>query len=373
MTSTSGVQRAPQAQWFLRFGAAFVLAAAPWAACSGGGGGGGEEPSGGSGGMAEGGMGGGSSEAGGMGGADEGAAGGAAGEEAVGGMGGAQPAGGSGGSGGNGGSGGAAQGGTGGTKNSDCPGFCEDFEGFDLGEMNALDDYITIDDPEDRYGGNFVIDGERSVSGGKSMKVTVVGAESSRARISKTSSLVPRGVLGGGDIYSRMMIYSDNDPSGNLVHWDYMSFEGTLVQGGRRGKVFHSVGGERGKLFNLFLWPTGQSLDEFVACEHRSNTDIPFGRWFCLEAHINADNNSFEVWLDGERVDDASYVDKPDGARCSRNGNFLQNGEWTVPSKIFGMTWGFTGYFFPQGTTNHWIDDIQISTERIGCPDMNSN
>ena len=87
----------------------------------------------------------------------------------------------------------------------------------------------------------------------------------------------------------------------------------------------------------------------------RSATEVPRGRWACWEWHVDGANDAARFWLDGERLRDLDIT------RDTRPG------PWAAP-EYARLDLGFGhGHDDPAERFEVWIDDVVVSTTRIGC------
>jgi len=296
-----------------------------------------------------------------------GSGGGSAGTSAVGGAGGSSGAAGSG-MGGRpspqGGVGGTAEGSGGQGGNppaSDCDQkVCEDFEAMDKGPV-PRGEWTTIIGGDEPEGVSLVVDDTRANSGTKSVKISVPGVDGAIAWLSRKD----QEILGAeGGFYARMMFYLPETPTGgNALHFAFMQLSGFHRFGGNQGLLLHSIGGNPGRMRNLLLWPYNPLQMKLMDCFNDSGTQMPTGRWACLEWHVDAENDSIDVWLDGEQQAGNTWQTRPDGGRCVDD---QLEGKWEVP-KVQLLRFGWQHYHQINATTV-WMDDLAMDNERIGCP-----
>jgi len=266
------------------------------------------------------------------------------------------------GTGGTGGTGGTnATGGTGGT--SSCPqAVCEDFESLALGAYpndNPNSAWTTELSGKNTDGLRLEIDDSRASSGTKAAKITVPPGEIVTAMLERRDSAL---FATEGGFYARMMMYLDGVPSGDRrLHYALMQLSGFHARGEKQGQLRHSIGGQPDRMRNLMLWPyeRGRLMD----CAKDSDTQIPSKRWACLEWHVDPQANSIEIWLDGTKQVDNSWIGAPEGGKCLRD---QLNGVWEVPS-VQIMRFGWQHYHHINGMTL-WLDDLALDKQRIGCP-----
>lgn len=87
----------------------------------------------------------------------------------------------------------------------------------------------------------------------------------------------------------------------------------------------------------------------------RSATQVPRGRWACWEWHLDGANDAARFWLDGERLSDLQITPA------------TRPGPWTAP-EYARLDLGFGhGHDEPADRFEVWIDDVVVSSARIGC------
>jgi len=92
---------------------------------------------------------------------------------------------------------------------------------------------------------------------------------------------------------------------------------------------------------------------------HASGVVLPTARWSCVEWSYDGPNNAITMWLDGTQV--LSVRDTGDG--CV---NQMASYPWTAPA-FDTLRLGWESYQ-TDGARTLWLDDVAISTERVGCP-----
>ncbi|AUX36806.1 MULTISPECIES: hypothetical protein [Sorangium] len=79
-------------------------------------------------------------------------------------------------------------------------------------------------------------------------------------------------------------------------------------------------------------------------------------RWHCVEWHIDGPTQSYDFYLDGERLDQISIANGPGNYEGSQ-----------IPDAFSEVRIGWNNYqSAPPGFTA-WIDDVALDDERIGC------
>lgn len=312
---------------------------------SGKGGSAGTSGSGGSSGSANGGKGGAS-------GADD------AGSPGVAGTGGSAGGGGSGGRAGSGGAGGRGGAGSGGKSGSGGSGeaggapagdgcasgeylICEDFEGTDVGD---------VPDGWTRHGAQANVADDEAHRGTKALKLGPVATAERRIYRSAT-------VLGSahwGRLFYKVLTPTP-DP---FVHSTIVAFRGVGPTVGasefrtvdliKQAKDTPDVGSRHNFAYNV-------EPDDGPEFNQETNYDYTFDDdWHCAEYHIQASNQSYEFFLDGE-----SILEFENGA-----------GEYDgseIPDSFSEVRVGWVNYQNASPGFTAWIDDLAFDDERIGC------
>lgn len=103
-------------------------------------------------------------------------------------------------------------------------------------------------------------------------------------------------------------------------------------------------------------------------CKQQSAVRLPIRRWACVEWHFAVATQELQFWLDGDNV--AHVVGKGDTS-SSCGGNDL-HGEWRAPPVFNSLYMGFERYADSANDQHLWIDDVQLSKQRVGCPAASS-
>ncbi|MDX2024058.1 MAG: hypothetical protein SF187_27710 [Deltaproteobacteria bacterium] len=254
----------------------------------------------------------------------------------------------------------AATGGTSGAPGSDCGKLadCDTFESYTPGSRpgGPWTGFETTN-------GSVTVDETRAFRGSKrSVKISINPAAEMTARMRHAGT----GLLPADEIFMRMMVWMDAPPRGS-GHWNWMWGEGTVTQksGGKLINAFIASGGSlSGGTWMLY---GGSANNGFQDCFAQASTAFPVGRWVCYEAHFNGKSNSAETWIDGKRDELLSVEDaQPLTGQCVPGFNYTNN-LWYIP-RIEKAFFGFKVYHTLNASATAWIDDVAISTTRIGCP-----
>jgi hypothetical protein len=98
---------------------------------------------------------------------------------------------------------------------------------------------------------------------------------------------------------------------------------------------------------------------------HADRVVLPVGRWSCVEWSYDGPNNAITMWLDGTQVISVR------GAGDPSRGDGCGNGQpatfpWTAPT-FDTVRFGWESYQ-TDGARALWLDDVVISSARVGCP-----
>lgn len=240
---------------------------------------------------------------------------------------------------------GAATGGAPATSDSGCAGkdylICEDFESTDVGEV-----------PEGwtRHGDLAGVSDDAAKAGDHSLKLRPTN--NSERRIYH-----PAGLLGSahwGRIYYKVLTPVPDA----FVHSTLVSFTGDAPTRGpsefrtidtvKQAVDTRDVGSKHQYLYNVQVTGSSEFAREGPYDQEFENV------WRCVEYHIDADNQSFALYVDGE--EELSFEN---GA-----GKYDRS---EIPDEFEQLRVGWVNYqSAPPGFTA-WIDEIAFDDERIGC------
>lgn len=218
--------------------------------------------------------------------------------------------------------------------------FCEDFESFAVGTAQA--------NPLWRPEGNVSIDGA-TVQGTRSLHVQANPGQASRIFV---EGFDPP----NNSFFGRMNVFVEAFPtSPNFAHYVLVEVTGNggervrpiggqLIQDNGTGNVW-GVGSDGGATGDWTAW--------------RATAPALGGQWLCMEWQMDAADNAIDVFIDGTPKPELSVsTNAHDG-----------NGAFNFPD--FNTIW-FGWTVFQGGSApapfNVFIDDIVLSTERVGCP-----
>jgi hypothetical protein len=218
---------------------------------------------------------------------------------------------------------------------------CEDFETTALGE---------VPDGWDRHGDLANVDDDQAHGGERSLKLSPTAT--SERRIYRDASVL------GSAHWGRVFYRVDADVPDPFVHSTMVSFIGDGPENGlseyrvldtiKQAVDLPDIGGRHNFIFNVQI--IGKS-------EFGTETDYEYefdGEWHCAEYHIQASNQSYELFLDGE-----SILSVEGGA-----GNY---DDTDIPDEFEELRVGWVNYQDATPGFTAWIDDIAFDDQRIGC------
>jgi len=201
---------------------------------------------------------------------------------------------------------------------------------------------------------------------GKSVNFTAV--EEDRNNDSLAMIMVEEAELAGatGDQYGRLRIKSSATGDAPETYWSMINFHGAKPEF-QWHNMFWSFGGYEGNFAAKVEIGNGGPT-----CLMASSTPIPQDQWSCVEWNFDTANNEFNIWLDGELVEDLQI--NADSAGCTSR-------SWIAPDAITALEIGVGRYRpdhsiqvpqdapepepKPDVTIN--IDDLAVGGSRLGC------
>lgn len=239
---------------------------------------------------------------------------------------------------------GAGGGGGGGKGSGSCAGrdllICEDFEDTDVGEIPS---------GWTQHGNAGVADDDAH-GGSRSLKVEP--EDSGERRIYHDATLL------GSAHWGRIFYKVELPVPDAFVHSTMVSLIGDGPMNGRsdyrpidtvkQDKNTRDVGSRHNWIYNVQIIGEGEFGRE-------TSYDYTFdGMWHCAEYHIQASNQSFTFYWDGEQK-----LTFEDGA-----GNYDRS---DIPDVFDELRVGWNNYQSASPGFTVWIDDIAFDDERIGC------
>ena len=159
------------------------------------------------------------------------------------------------------------------------------------------------------------------------------------------------------------MLFRSATPNA-VVHWTLIQAEGRAADNGH--DAYYRYGGQQqggAGLMANYETNNGVSTD----CYAHSATRMPVQRWACVEWHFRVASNEMQLYLDGTEITDMHVTNRPTtaGSGCLGNG---VGGQWLAPPAFTTLHLGWERYQQPTNAQNLWVDDVVVSTERVGCP-----
>jgi hypothetical protein len=242
--------------------------------------------------------------------------------------------------------------------------FCDDFESFTAGAAPNGKWSVRAN-----AGGAVTIDTTQKVSGNQSVKFATMGSDSSRQAMIRLmdASVFP---VAGNAYYGRMMYRLESAPTA-AVHWTHISGGGLVPN-----QTYHALyrfGGQHPIMQNGMPgtqlmanyetpdWYSDKQTPGSDCWKHASGEILPAGDFVCVEWHFDGPNNAMHYFQDGRAITGASVTGTGEG--CV---NAAATFEWTAPT-FETLDLGWEAYQADSPRTA-WIDDVVISTTRVGCP-----
>jgi hypothetical protein len=229
--------------------------------------------------------------------------------------------------------------------------FCDDFEDDVVGQFPR-----APWQNQTGSGATALVDGVQAFSGSKAVHVTAPAGQAYRRGYFSlqqgSSNIFP---AASDEMFGRAMFFLDATPNA-VVHWTMIQAEGRAADNGH--DAYYRYGGQQqGGAGLMANYETNNNVS--TDCYAHSATRMPVQRWACVEWHFRVASNEMQLYLD--------VTDRPTtaGSGCLGNG---VNGEWLAPPAFTTLHLGFERYQQPTNAQNLWVDDVVVSTERVGCP-----
>jgi hypothetical protein len=207
------------------------------------------------------------------------------------------------------------------------------------------------------------VDEARAFSGSRALHVTTPRGAKYRRGYVAIHLGEPLPQLQAG-FHGRAMIWLDSAPQSlpgaPPVHWTLLQGEGRSADD-RYNSIYRLGLEQRGGTQLMANFETTPPVT--TDCKRRSKLSLPVKRWACVEWHLDVASDSLEFWLDGKRV--TRVAGRADAGACG--GNDLA-GEWRAPPKFDSLYIGLERYADSANDQDLWIDDVELSTRRVGCP-----
>jgi len=192
---------------------------------------------------------------------------------------------------------------------------------------------------------------------GKSLHIVAPAGTPNAVIVKEGAPLFP---IAGNVMYGRVMVWLTQTPAGNY-HWNNFQSAGIIPTSMRYGK--YGWGGQNGKVLAGYTVRLDPSDAALVDCSNPSASAMPEKKWACLEWKFDGVANEMHYWFDGVLLADVDVVGK--GTRCVNQGDL--GSTWLAPT-FANLTVGWQQYQASTGALELWMDDLVMSTQRIGCP-----
>jgi hypothetical protein len=236
--------------------------------------------------------------------------------------------------------------------------FSDDFESHAIGQLP----HAPWKEETYKSGAVVTVDDTRAFSGRQSLHIlTPAGAKYRRGYVAiHLRGPLPEAVPA---MYGRAMFWLEAAPQAlpgqRPVHWTLLQGEGRSADD-RYNAIYRLGLEERDGLQLMANYETTPPVS--TDCKRQSKLTLPLRRWVCVEWHFVAADHELDFWLDGARV---AHVRKRIAGNACR-GNDL-GGEWRAPPGFDSLYIGFERYADAANDQNLWVDDVQLSNQRVGC------
>lgn len=232
--------------------------------------------------------------------------------------------------------------------------FCADFEGDTAGSFPGAPWEQSVNG-----NGNIAVDTTRATSGDNAVLVSVPGTNAGgnnyeRAFLQLRDEIFPTVAT---EMYGRAMMWLDETPNGT-VHWTFIQADGPSGNG--HDRMYRYGGQQQGGAGLMANYETNSGVA--TDCWDHSAEVMPTQQWACVEWRFVVASNEMEFWLNGTNLEDMHITDEGEGCL----GQDLQE-QWLAPPAFQTVSLGWERYQDAGNDRNLWLDDIVISTERIGC------
>ncbi len=229
---------------------------------------------------------------------------------------------------------------------------CEDFDEYATAADLASGWKVTTS------GATLAVDTTKPFgSGGKALHVVAPAGTPTAVIVKEGAPLFP---IAGDVIFGRVMIWLTQTPGGNY-HWNNFQAAGTITASMRNGK--YGWGGQAGKVLAGYTVRSDPAGTILMDCSKPSATALPEKRWSCVEWKFDGVANEMHYWFDGALLADVDVIGK--GTRCVNAGDLGTT--WQAPT-FANLSVGWQQYQASSGPLELWMDDLVVSTQRIGCP-----
>jgi hypothetical protein len=217
--------------------------------------------------------------------------------------------------------------------------------------------------------GTAVVDAAHHMSGTQAVKFVVPGQADSAYIALRNAPVFP---VAGNAFFGRVMMWLTSSPTATnpAVHWTIIEGSGLVP-----GQTYHSayrLGGQHPITGGNQLMANYETPDSYngngpaTDCwHHATGKVVPVARWSCFEWQYDGPNNALTLWVDGSEMLNVR------GMGNTANGDGCGNSQpatypWTAPT-FDTIRVGWDSYQADSERTL-WLDDVAISSTRVGCP-----
>lgn len=243
--------------------------------------------------------------------------------------------------------------------------FCDDFEDDRPGEPPGA----PWRDETGSSGAMVRVDEERAHSGKRAVHVLAPkGAPYRRGYFAMHDP--PVFPAASQEMYGRLMVWLDQapvTPRGQPdVHWTLLQGEGRS-RDDRFNSIYRFGGQHQAGLGLMASFETTPPVKS--DCWQHSAAQLPVREWACVEWHFVVAKNELMFWLNGSELSDLHVTDRAQapGSGCMATAEL--GGQWLAPPAFQSLYLGWERYQAPENDQNVWIDDVVVSTVRVGCPE----
>jgi len=238
--------------------------------------------------------------------------------------------------------------------------FREDFERYTDGQPPGA----PWKEATYQSGASTRVDAEHAFSGARALHVlTPHGANYRRGYVAIHLAGPVPGAMPG--MFGRAMVWLDAAPlalpGAPPVHWTLLQGEGRSADD-RYNSIYRmgfEAAGATQLMANFETTPPVRT-----DCKQQSKLQLPVRRWACVEWHMDVAANEMQFWLDNRR---AVHVRGRASSADACRGHDLA-GEWRAPPRFDSLYMGLERYADSANDQNLWIDDVILSSRRVGCP-----
>ena len=228
---------------------------------------------------------------------------------------------------------------------------CEDFEGY--AGASVAPNWMT-----DMTGGTLQVDTTKPFKGTKAVHFSAPASVSSQLQIWKAGA--PLFPIKGNSFYGRVMLWLSRQPTGG-VHFNTVQANGMLPGSTQIAK--YAYGAMYARLMAGYTIRDVETGPTTADCGKSPNgiAGYPTGKWVCAEWKFDGANDEMRYWFDGVEQTAVAVMKTDSNCVMPPPGN-----RWQAPlfNKLM-LGWYSQPFAMP---VELWMDDIVVSTEKVGCP-----